>query len=45
MSPFLRAKGHLTDIAKFQSDEPNIVIGDWMRNRNTIDYLGWGNLL
>ncbi len=35
----------LTDIAKFKSDEPNAVIGNWMRNRNTIEYLGlWETL-
>lgn len=35
----------LTDIAKFKTDEPNIVIGNWMRNRNTIEYLGiWESL-
>ena len=30
----------LTDIAKHKSDEPFIVINNWMRNRNTIEYLG-----
>jgi hypothetical protein len=30
----------LTDIAKFKTSEPNVVIGNWMRNRNTIEYLG-----
>ncbi len=35
----------LTDIAKFKSDEPTAVIGNWMRNRNTIEYLGiWESL-
>ncbi|WP_461256465.1 KilA-N domain-containing protein [Treponema sp. R80B11-R83G3] len=35
----------LTDIARFKSDEPNAVIGNWMRNRNTIEYLGlWETL-
>lgn len=35
----------LTDIAKHKSDEPNAVIGNWMRNRNTIEYLGiWETL-
>lgn len=35
----------LTDIAKYKSDEPNTVIGNWMRNRNTIEYLGiWESL-
>ena len=35
----------LTDIAKFKSDEPNTIIGNWMRNRNTIEYLGiWETL-
>ena len=30
----------LTDIAKHKSDDPFIVISNWMRNRNTIEYLG-----
>ena len=30
----------LTDIAKRKSDEPSAVIGNWIRNRNTIEYLG-----
>ncbi|MDR2999655.1 MAG: KilA-N domain-containing protein [Fibromonadaceae bacterium] len=30
----------LTDIAKFKTDNPNAVIGNWMRNRNIIEYLG-----
>ena len=30
----------LTDIAKHKSDDPFIVINNWMRNRNTIEYLG-----
>lgn len=35
----------LTDIAKHKSDEPAAVIGNWMRNRNTIEYLGiWESL-
>ena len=35
----------LTDIARFKSNEPNIVIGNCMRNRNTIEYLGiWETL-
>lgn len=35
----------LTDIAKHKSDEPTAVIGNWMRNRNTIEYLGiWETL-
>lgn len=28
----------LTDIAKYKSDDPTAVIGNWMRNRNTIEY-------
>lgn len=35
----------LTDIARFRSDEPSSVIGNWMRNRNTIEYLGIWELL
>ncbi len=35
----------LTDIAKHKSDNPNAVIGNWMRNRNTIEFLGiWESL-
>lgn len=35
----------LTDIAKYKSDDPASVIGNWMRNRNTIEYLGiWESL-
>ncbi len=35
----------LTDIAKYKTDEPNTVIGNWLRNRNTIEYLGiWESL-
>lgn len=35
----------LTDIAKFKTPEPNTVIGNWMRNRNTIEFLGiWESL-
>lgn len=30
----------LTDIAKYRSDEPNSVIQNWLRNRNTIEFLG-----
>ena len=30
----------ITDIARFRTNEPNVVIGNWMRNRNTIEYLG-----
>ncbi|MEG1508798.1 MAG: KilA-N domain-containing protein, partial [Akkermansia sp.] len=35
----------LTDIAKYKSDDPTAVLGNWMRNRNTIEYLGiWETL-
>lgn len=36
----------LTDLAKHRnSEEPNIVVGNWMRNRSTIEFLGlWENL-
>ncbi len=35
----------LTDIARYKSDEPTAVISNWMRNRNTIEYLGiWETL-
>ncbi len=36
---------NLTDIAKYKSNDPTAVIGNWLRNRNTIEYLGiWENL-
>ena len=35
----------LTDIARYQSDEPSAVIQNWMRNRETIEFLGlWEQL-
>lgn len=35
----------LTDIAKYKTDDTNAVIGNWMRNRNTLEYLGiWETL-
>lgn len=35
----------LTDIARYKSDDPTTVIGNWLRNRNTIEYLGvWESL-
>lgn len=35
----------LTDIAKFKNPETSIVIGNWLRNRNTIEFLGlWETL-
>ena len=35
----------LTDIARHKSEAPTAVIGNWMRNRNTIEYLGiWESL-
>ena len=30
----------LTDLARHKSDEPNAVIANWLRNHNTIEYLG-----
>lgn len=35
----------LTDMAKFKSDEPAAVIANWIRNRNTIEYLGLWEIL
>ena len=36
---------NLTDIAKYKSNDPTAVIGNWLRNRNTIEYLGiWESL-
>lgn len=36
----------LTDIARYKnSEEPNVVVANWMRNYNTIEYLGiWERL-
>jgi hypothetical protein len=35
----------LTDIAKFKTEDTATVIGNWMRNRNTLEYLGiWETL-
>ena len=36
----------LTDIAKYKNqEEPNVVVANWLRNRNTIEYLGiWEQL-
>jgi hypothetical protein len=35
----------LTDIAKFKTDDTSAVIANWMRNRNTIEFLGiWESL-
>ena len=30
----------LTDIAQYKSDAPDDVIKNWMRNRDTIEFLG-----
>jgi len=30
----------ITDIARFKTADPNSVVSNWMRNRNTIEYLG-----
>ena len=35
----------ITDLARHKSDEPTAVIGNWMRNRNTIECLGIGESL
>jgi hypothetical protein len=35
----------ITDIAKHKTDDSSAVIGNWLRNRNTIDFLGlWETL-
>ncbi|MFT4106111.1 MAG: KilA-N domain-containing protein [Lacrimispora sp.] len=35
----------ITDIAKYKSDEPNDVIKNWIRNRDTLEFLGlWESL-
>ena len=35
----------LTDIAKYKSSEPNDVVKNWLRNRDTIDFLGLWEIL
>jgi hypothetical protein len=35
----------LTDIAKFKTDDTATVIGNWMRNRNTLEYIGIWEIL
>ncbi len=35
----------LTDIARYKSDDPNSVIQNWMRSRDTIDFLGTWEIL
>ena len=35
----------LTDIAKYKSDDPNAVIANWIRNRNTLEFLGLWEVL
>lgn len=51
--PFLTSPSHynlfvivsITDLARHKSDDPTAVIGNWMRNRNTIEFLGiWESL-
>ena len=35
----------ITDLARYKSDDPTAVISNWMRNRNTVEYLGiWESL-
>lgn len=35
----------LTDIAKYKTDDTSAVIGNWMRSRTTIEFLGiWETL-
>jgi hypothetical protein len=35
----------LTDIAKYKTDDASAVIANWMRNRNTIEFLGIWEIL
>ena len=35
----------LTDIAKYKTDDTSSVIGNWIRNRNTIEFLGIWEML
>lgn len=35
----------ITDMARYKSDDPTAVISNWMRNRNTLEFLGlWESL-
>ena len=34
----------ITDLARHKSDDPTAVIGNWMRNRNTIEFLAFGRV-
>ena len=33
----------ITDIARYKSDEPKDVIKNWMRGKDTLEFLGFGN--
>ena len=36
----------LTDLAKYKnSDEPRFIIQNWLRNRNTLEYIGLWEIL
>ncbi|MBR1526279.1 MAG: KilA-N domain-containing protein [Prevotella sp.] len=35
----------LTDMARYKDNEPSSVIGNWIRNRNTMEYLGTWEIL
>jgi len=35
----------LTDIARYKSDDPNATIANWLRNRNTLEFLGLWEIL
>jgi hypothetical protein len=35
----------LTDMARYKDNEPSGVIGNWIRNRNTMEYLGTWEIL
>ena len=34
----------ITDIARYKSDEPKDVIKNWMRGKDTLEFLGYGNI-
>ena len=42
---FLNEYISLTDIARYKSDDPSDVIKNWMRNRDTIEFLGLWEIL
>lgn len=36
---------YITDIAKYKTDDTSATIGNWIRNRNTLEFLGLWEIL